>query len=832
MKLHSLSAVFLLASAVSVVTASNSPYYKYGRNAAGELISKTDAENDAKATDGLPNFMSASTPFVYGSKTPFRNWNGASEHIKVFRNLGKENYHPLLRFATQSPGRGVPSTALLKGQKFGDFVRHMKGADIKACHSNACQKFIAEAFINQGSVNKELWKSLNGSQISHIIAKLIEKADDAAGTGSAADLKSKGKAKEGVFKALTNLPVGHLKSYAKLIVANIGKNLPYLPVEVIKEVMTPEGCSVVKHKHISHLLCDANRAKLLTSGCLAKVAGLKHMVIDSGTCKLTGLNHNALEAYNDGLEGSVLKAIPKGVVTGFASAFTSESDRPGKELDIASIDAKAIAGLTQPILLGRLNSLDKTIEPLLTLTEPAGKVIPKDIFKTLTVPENAYTALTKIAPDTYPFLPKPALQDIVDSYPELCGNLPDNSQKLFINININKPRCFQNMSSLNQALALATANSLHDDCLCHVTFEQLEAWYFKKSGDKGEEMRGAAVLGAKSHKNAERLVAGLGADPNGKNPCFHFTPLSMFIENKVLANNISAKCFQALPRNFDDLDEETRKKLPAHLKLLAMSWNHLKKQTDNFYTEMKPETLRTLVRGGAFCHAVDTATLGKLPIGIMSEITSRCYMQFASATRDALTGAQVAALSSDLFATVPATQVPTALIKHMTKAQIASACSKSTDTANNNLGVNFTADTVGAFSAEQISGVTLDQWSKTPAEAFAGVGTQEKLKAVSPEAMAYWTVSQTKNVPEAVIVNISVDQAKEIGSKAVVTEQPTAYLANLLAISPEVLEALNARLPEDQRVSTGLQWWIWLLIVVGVLVVIGGGVGAYYYFSS
>jgi hypothetical protein len=247
---------------------------------------------------------------------------------------------------------------------------------------------------------------------------------------------------------------------------------------------------------------------------------------------------------------------------------------------------------------------------------------------------------------------------------------------------------------------------------------------------------------------------------------------------------------------------------------------------------MKPETLRTLVRGGAFCHAVDTATLGKLPIGIMSEITSRCYMQFASATRDALTGAQVAALSSDLFATVPATQVPTALIKHMTKAQIASACSKSTDTANNNLGVNFTADTVGAFSAEQISGVTLDQWSKTPAEAFAGVGTQEKLKAVSPEAMAYWTVSQTKNVPEAVIVNISVDQAKEIGSKAVVTEQPTAYLANLLAISPEVLEALNARLPEDQRVSTGLQWWIWLLIVVGVLVVIGGGVGAYYYFSS
>lgn len=774
---------------------------------------------------------------------PFKNWNKDSKTTPlVFRNITDHNVRAIVAFALKYPDdkEQVPLEEFTKRRgELEKFAGTISAADVRACHSEQCLEMLSRLFLlAPNKIPQTSLEALRGPQVNSMLKGLLKEMEfghryfvnGQLGVDGIKEFQAtvKDSANSKILAKFNSIPNKVRESFAKLFLTCESGNLAaFYPAAFLKSLLaTPANCDHLSLNSLKVSLADPSKQPFFTADCMAHVSVLGDLKWDISV-KLDKLPDDALAKFSGVLDDTITPYLKAAVVANVGKNI-HENERPGMGVSPSVMTEANIKSLAQAHLLGRLHSCENSCENVsIGATEKATKAIPANILKTMTTKENGYTALRSLASETIDRLPATVFGDLINLYPEVCDKIDATNAARFINIQVENSECFRRMKPGTQALALVTAKFVHPHSLRHLDADKMGKWKYTPK-DKSE-VTGPNIIHLSKLANLNEVVFHIGEDPDGLNPCYYIGGhMSFFVENSKLATGISAKCFLAKPHSTSDMDEKALKAIPRRLSFL-MSPKDLRKKDEAYFKGITKEEMAWIISGGAFCAHADANLRNRFSDAVWNSMTGHCFSELPE--RELLTAVQIAAFPPTVFAEVGADRITLPNLKHMSEEQIKSACSKVTDTKNNNLGAIFTADLIGELNDNQVGAVTAEQWSGAPADSFKGF-TEAKLKIVAPAAMTHWKLAQVQAVPVDVMTKLSPDQAKEIGSKAATgVDDPVLHLANM-EVSDETLAALNERLPEDKRVSRGLGVWLWVIIVVVVLVVAGGAAGAYFYMRS
>jgi hypothetical protein len=764
---------------------------------------------------GLDAFIDGE--IVDSTQWPFYNWE--DHPPQVFSNIHSKNQLALIKYATGKETVEDPAAdADFRTKKYHGFVKFITKGDVRACHTSDCYGVIAQAFAFSPEVMRaEALNAMGGGQIKEIIKLLKNYCEEmkikAEGTKGAGPNDGK-KAMEKCYSKLNFLPEGLRKSYARLIVKKLKDRLEYAHPNLLTSVLSvSKACVNIQAETLAAIISDPARSKALTAECLEAATNLNDAKPTSKDLK--HLPSGALSRIRVSLPDEFIQRLSSPQVEGMASQL-KDSELPGRDIDLSKILEGGAGGLTKKVLLGRLNGCDPKAIPSTFLPDSVAvcKRLSSGLLKGIS-DEDAGIALGKLTATDLAHLSPTSLQDIITAYPSVCGHFDDATT--FKDVNMDNPACFRNMAPTIQAKVILTAKAFHPDILQHVHYDQVKQWRVDIKDKSYSELY---VFGGRPGYLVAEMIQKLGMDPDGDHPCAIINSFDIFKTVPALAANITTDCVHHSRLDFKTTDGV----IPPRLQHL-MPYTRLKKKGPEYFQTITQEILGLLISGRAFCGYVTSDIFDLIPLTALSGMTGECFGQLTF--RDKLTKEQVQAFKPDVFKNVDAGLVPPATVRNMTKEQLLSAC---TDTKSN-IGSSLAGEVIEHMSIDLLGALTSEIWRHAPVDAFHGIDTAEKLKAIPPSAMIYWTTSQVGGILDPVLVTLSEEQAKQIGISQVSDLQPVQLLANIGGMPGPILEVLNSRLPVEQRVSRAWAWWIWGLIVGGVVLMLGAvGAGYYYYY--
>ncbi|PJF16630.1 hypothetical protein PSACC_03537 [Paramicrosporidium saccamoebae] len=775
-----ITAALLQNTSASAVTAQT---YSHNGPAAKAAVSKdgiTDFADDSVINTGSPPFdKPASLPPL------------------VFRAMTANNIITFAKYGAKHAGVKLDPKTDLNNANYKKFLAGIGSEQIQACTNDHCLRWLYKgAFELKLGGSLKGRDALNGVQVRTIVDSAFKgdclKATNQTQTVEAACVKGQ----------LDAIPEKVRKAYAAQIITTAGDNLHYLSADMLKSVFSvASACEKIRNAgSLKAILTSNSLAGAVTAECFAHIppAVINAIQGDSTDGGVTQAKVNVAskiglyKLYNGALPKPMLEGISAALMKDFATGFAS-GDRPGKGLVLENITTNNLSSINQKTLLGNLNANDAV------KLASTGKKLTLAHFDKISA-EDAYTALRHFDPTAFGNLGGDIIAHIMNDYPAVCSLLPETIE--YKNVKLTNSDCFRYLDPKSQAKVLATAASVPDNALVHVTSDMVKGWEY--TGARSESFSGANVLGANPKRpNIESIIAGLGVDPDGPNPCKDQIP-SVTDMAVVLGDNITYACFK---EGEHEIPTDKDAKFSERLRYMVPFPQLLKAQGIKFFENLSEKTFATLMKTGTFCRGVDIDTWSVIKPEIKKNTSSRCLaelMTHLSPTAEDLKG-----MSESVLAGLQPSQIPASMIPSFSKEQLMAA--------DPSIATIFTADTLKAIDVTALNG---EFWANVSPAAFGGVATVQDIK---PENMTKWTEAQVTKASEEAFTPLTKEQAQTVGSEAAADASPVKALVAMKGISEEARQVLKSRLKAEDAASEGIPTWV-LFIIGGVIAValIGG----------
>lgn len=766
---------------------------------------------------GLENAIAAieafegASPELHAYVPPFSRWSTPSKYKPdIFRRLNNSNTPLLLAWAVGSPNPIVSLSKLStrQGELFKEQVtRRMTAADVMACHSDACLELLTD-ILQQADhlrvLSREAIAAISGTQLASLVKRVKRRCKALVRAGDRVHC----------YEVLTNLPETLFDAYGLLMTKLLGNELQYASSKLAAHILQAGNSPKAGNRAASHICAfltettvaawiSTMRAQQMSPACVRWLQLEGAVSVQSLKIPATSWSQR-----RGPLSPQVTALLSGDAIKYFAQEVDSTM-YPGATLNLEMLSKGAVERLSPRLLLGRFYHLH-LVQGMdqVNLLGDNWKHVNAELLEELN-PSDAHILLHALHEDDIKMMPIVLIRTILAKYPSACDIiLPQHINKV---ISITSTQCFLTMQGPTQATTIATVRSLPDATLERISAEQVQQWQYQTHGASLEGLDLLKTWQRGHLPNAENIIASLGVDPEGENPCSLIRGnLGVLEQIRPLFDHMSYACLRGsritLPTEESPTSKAGRVTPTKYRRLLAMQPFALLRKThsDDWFKGLTKDVMEDLIKGGRFCPAVDKSTWELIPLTTYDLIDRSCFLQLEDLPRT-WSRERVRALSDSLLQTLPLINLPSTMLPRLSPHQLAILTSK-TDPMDN-LGRALTAEAVSSMDEEQLSVLRASHWQACSPSAFAGIDTPEKLLAIYPGAMVHWDLARVRHIPEKVLIGLTAEQARHIAKASVDSKQVLLYLLERHRdLTKIVLHILSSRSLEEHAAKETHTW--------------------------
>lgn len=765
-------------------------------------------------------------PALHTYAPPFLTWkqhkNDSSSLIVILRSLTRDNLKLFLAWLGEADR--VYDVDQLTGsirRALVEFSSKLDGEHLRACVSDGCLSLLTLIYktTKWASIpTNTLRTGLNGSHIHHLLSSIRY------------DCQNKElNARISFYTPLARLLLGLVnENYAELIFIDVQEDLPLLPVQLLNQILKirPDLCQDIQAATLVNLLNNRQKAAILTAECVANInwQALDNLLVHNDSLVIspnlgTFLGSTAWESYNGDLPDVIINNLSPAQLLSYAKKCHGEVN-----LRLNMVRRKTIVeGLSLRLLKSRAmtllrkkdelswsiahsnHQLDK-VEPLLNTN---WQFVSSNLFKGASQEDWAFIMLATLPEETKHFSPS-FVQTIVNEWSPACALLlPDH---ITSRLSLPSASCFMEMNPIVQAKVLVLSSNLPPDILSQLTATMAQNWEYQSKPSEST-LTGLEVLraGSKNLEDMKKVLAHLGEDPSGENPCQLIDKFETLERIPGMSESISWKCF--LQTGLDIPQEASQEQKYRHL-YWQMPFELMKEwRGKDYFAKLEPEEFLNLELYSDFCAKVDEVTFAQLSYKVFDVMTMDCLMKLDIS----LTEEQIQELPSDIFRTIAVNELPPIFIVKMSPSQLrklAADIPDRTPDRENNLGRILTAPMMKTFKPRQLLALTNRNWRACPPNAFAGIADPDQIHAIHPNLMANWSRAQILTIPAHAWAGLTLDQASiigkgQLGLAAKLQDKGEQY------IEEEVWWKLeNRRLLEAPRRPKWVRWMVFAYLIL------------------
>lgn len=751
------------------------------------------------------------SPELHAYVAPFSQWSASSKYkADIFRRLNSSNVPLLLAWAVRSP-RPIASFSKLSASQrelFRDQVtRRMTASDVRACHSGACLDLFTDLLQHADHtrvLSKEAIAAVTGTQLTRLVKKVKQRCKSLI---RASD-------RPACYEVLANLPEALFDAYSVLMVKLLGDQLQYAGYKLATRILQTGSNSKAGNRAAAHVCAYLTDATVTTWISTVRAQQMEPACVRWLRLKgVTSVRSLKIPPTSWSQRRGPLSPQLTALLSGEAiDHFAREVDTtlcPGATLDLAMLSRGAVERLSLRLLLGRFYHLHlaQGLEQI-NLLGDNWKHVSAELLEDLN-PSDAHLLLHALHEDDLKAMPVALIRTILTKYPSACDIiLPQHISKA---TSITSTQCFLTMQGLTQAVTIAIARSLPDAVLERISAEQVQKWQYQTHG---MGLEGLYLLKAWKYglpPNANKIIAGLGVDPDGQNPCSLIKGnLSMLEQIGPLFDYITYTCLRSskiiLPTGEGANPQMDRATISKYRRLMAMQPYALLREShhNDWFRGLTKEVMEDLVKGGRFCPAVNKFTWELIPVSVYDRIDHNCFLQLESLPQT-WDKERVRALPDSLLQTLSLKDLPPTMLPRLSPHQLTILASK-TDPMDN-LGRVLTHEVVSLMEEEQLIILRAEHWQVCPASAFAGFDTPEKLSVLLPEAMVHWNHAQVQHIPKRMLIGLTAEQAHHIAKASIDSKRVVLYLLKgHRDLTKNVLHVLKSRKLEEWAAEETHTW--------------------------
>jgi hypothetical protein len=296
-----------------------------------------------------------------------------------------------------------------------------------------------------------------------------------------------------------------------------------------------------------------------------------------------------------------------------------------------------------------------------------------------------------------------------------------------------------------------------------------------------------AVFEAASHQpNIAKLLEHASTKINDEHICKLVTSLDELVTLKVIQEHGTKACFDAMEykvtlNDLSKLDSRVEQVISVEALVKAMETKE--------YKDLTAETLGRLAKVSNICSAMTKEIFEELS-DARREFPADCLNQLTFLGD--LPKPIIASLPAKAFATMSADKFSKIPAENLSDEQFGMAGSEIADAASHPASL-WTKETVEKFTSGSVKHIHSSAFKAAPAAAYQGF-SESAFRSIKPESMEEMTHDQISQVPEAALLEMSVDQAKHIGLKVTNGTHPLTSVASLKGLPDPVNKVVQSRM--------------------------------------